>query len=149
MAYFSTVATGRVLNRRQHQFLYERYKGHRNIRRARHALTLVDAGAESPRETWLRLLVIEAGYPRPQTQIPVYGEYGEVVAVVDMGWEDVKIALEYEGEHHRISRAQFERDIERYEALAELGWIAIRVTAANTKGGILQRLGSAWTKRRA
>jgi len=115
--------------------------------RARHALTLVDAGAESPRETWLRLLVIEAGYPRPQTQIPVYGEYGELVAVVDMGWEDVKIALEYEGEHHRISRAQFQRDIERYEALAELGWIAIRVTAANTKGGILQRLGSAWAKR--
>jgi len=71
------------------------------------------------------------------------------VAVVDMGWEDVKIALEYEGEHHRISRAQFQRDIERYEALAELGWIAIRVTAANTKGGILQRLGSAWAKRRA
>jgi len=149
VAMIDALARTTRLNVEDVQFLAERYKGHRNIRRARHALTLVDAGAESPRETWLRLLVIEAGYPRPQTQIPVYGEYGELVAVVDMGWEDVKIALEYEGEHHRISRAQFQRDIERYEALAELGWIAIRVTAANTKGGILQRLGSAWAKRRA
>ena len=149
VAMIDALARTTRLNVEDVQFLAERYKGHRNIRRARHALTLVDAGAESPRETWLRLLVIEAGYPRPQTQIPVYGEYSELVAVVDMGWEDVKIALEYEGEHHRISRAQFQRDIERYEALAELGWIAIRVTAANTKGGILQRLGSAWAKRRA
>jgi hypothetical protein len=114
-----------------------RYKGHRNIRRARRALTLVDAGAESPRETWLRLLVIEAGYPPPQTQIPVYGEYGELVAVVDMGWEDVKIALEYDGDHHRTDRRQLREDIERFEALPELGWITIRVMAEHTRGGIL------------
>jgi hypothetical protein len=149
VAMIDALARATRLNVEDVQFVAERHKGHRNIRQARHALTLVDAGAESPRETWLRLLVIEAGYPRPQTQIPVYGEYGELVAVVDTGWEDVKIALEYEGEHHRISRPQFQRDIERYEALAELGWIAIRVTAANTKGGILQRLESAWAKRRA
>jgi hypothetical protein len=30
---------------------------------------------------------IEAGYPPPQTRIPIYGEYGELVAVLDMGWE--------------------------------------------------------------
>lgn len=45
--------------------LLQRYKGHRNIRQARKALDLVDPGAQSPRETWLRLLVIEAGYPPP------------------------------------------------------------------------------------
>jgi hypothetical protein len=65
------------------ELLAECHKGHRNIRRARGAVTLVDAGAESPRETWLRLLVIQAGYPPPQTPIPVYGAYGELVAVVD------------------------------------------------------------------
>jgi hypothetical protein len=43
----------------------ERYKGRRGIRRARKALDLVDAGAESPRETWLRLLLIRGGFPRP------------------------------------------------------------------------------------
>ncbi len=35
------------------------------------ALGLYDPGAASPKETWLRLLVIRAGYPRPRTQIPV------------------------------------------------------------------------------
>lgn len=129
------------------ELIAERYKGHRNIRRARRALTLVDAGAESPRETWLRLLVIEAGYPPPQTQIPIYGEYGELVAVVDMGWDEMKIALEYEGAHHWTDPAQFRKDVERFEALPELGWITIRVTAGNTQGGILGRLAAAWARR--
>ncbi|OBH02682.1 hypothetical protein [Mycobacterium sp. E1747] len=129
------------------ELLAERYKGHRNIRRAKRALPLVDAGAESPRETWLRLLLIEAGYPRPRTQIPVYGEYGELVAVLDMGWEDVKIALEYEGGHHRTDRRQFRRDIARFEALPALGWIAIRVTSVDTQGGIMARVAAAWARR--
>lgn len=129
------------------ELLAERYKGRRGIRRALSALDLVDPGAESPRETWLRLLVIEAGYPPPQTQIPVYGEYGELVAVVDMGWEHIKIALEYEGDHHRTNRRIFHKDIARYEALPELGWITIRVTAADMRGGILARLGAAWARR--
>lgn len=126
----------------------KRYKGRRNIRRARRALQLVDAGAESPRETWLRLILIEAGYPRPQTQIPVYGGYGELVAVLDMGWEDIKVALEYEGDHHRTDRRQFNRDIARYEAVTtDLGWIVVRVTAEDVPGGILRRVAKAWSRR--
>ncbi|OBF51717.1 hypothetical protein A5756_17950 [Mycobacterium sp. 852002-53434_SCH5985345] len=147
VAAIDALARATRLNVDQVQRLAERYKGHRNIRRARRALTLVDAGAESPRETWLRLLLIEAGYPRPRTQIPVYGEYGELVAVFDMGWEDVKLAVEYEGDHHRTDRRQFSRDIARYEALADLGWMAIRVTADDTRGGILARVAAAWTRR--
>lgn len=129
------------------ELLAERYKGYRNIRRARRALKLVDAGSESPRETWLRLLLVDAGYPRPRTQIPVYGEYGELVAVVDLGWEDIKLALEYEGDHHRTDRRQFTRDIARFEALSDLGWIVIRVTADDTQGGILHRVAAAWARR--
>ncbi|OBK96374.1 DUF559 domain-containing protein [Mycobacterium sp. 1165178.9] len=124
-----------------------RYKGHRNVRRARRALTLVDAGAESPRETWLRLLLIDAGYPRPDTQIPVYGEFGELVAVLDMGWEEIKVAVEYDGDHHRSDRRQFNKDIRRAESLAELGWTVVRVTAEDTPGGILARVAAAWARR--
>jgi very-short-patch-repair endonuclease len=129
------------------QSLTDRYSGRRNIRQARRALTLVDAGAQSPRETWLRLLLIRAGYPRPRTQIPVYGEYGELVAVLDMGWEEVKIALEYEGDHHRTDRRQFNKDIARYEALPDLGWAAIRVTSEDVPAGILRRVALAWSRR--
>ncbi len=130
------------------ELLAARYQGHRNIRRARRVLTLVDPGAESPQETWLRLLVIAAGYPPPRTQIPVYGPYGELVGIVDMGWEERKLALEYEGEHHRTNRRVFNNDIARHETMTtDLGLIVIRVTAEDTQGGILRRLGAAWARR--
>jgi hypothetical protein len=130
------------------ELLAARYQGHRNIRQVRRALTLVDPGAESPQETWLRLLVIAAGYPPPRTPIPVYGPYGELVGIVDMGWEESKLALEYEGEHHRTSRRTFHKDIARHETMTtDLGWIIIRVTAEDTQGGVLRRLAAAWARR--
>lgn len=127
--------------------LAERHKGRRGIRRAHIALSLVDAGAESPRETWLRLLLIRAGFPPPQTQVPVYDEYGQLVAVLDMGWEQLKLAVEYDGDHHRTDRRQFNKDIRRGEALTELGWIDVRVTAEDTEGGVIARVSAAWDRR--
>lgn len=129
------------------ELLAERYEGRRGIRRARIALPLVDSGAESPRETWLRLLLIRAGFPPPQTQIPVYGEYGQLVAVFDMGWEEIKLAVDYEGEHHWMDRRRFNHDIRRAEAVAELGWTDIRVTAEDTEGGVIGRVSAAWDRR--
>ena len=126
--------------------LAERYKGRRGIRAARAALDLVDAGAESPRETWLRLLLIHAGFPRPQTQIPVY-EFGRLIARLDMGWEDIKVAAEYEGDHHRIDRRRFNNDIRRLETLTELDWIVVRVTAEDGPGGIIRRVAAARARR--
>ena len=129
------------------ELLADRYKGRRGIRKARTVLDLVDPGAESPQETWLRLLVIRNGFPRPQTQIPVYDEYGVLVAVLDMGWEDIKVAADYEGDHHRTDRRRFNRDIRRHEDVTELGWIDVRVTSQDTEGGIVQRLAAAFARR--
>lgn len=126
--------------------LAERYRGRRGIARARTALPLVDAGAESPRETWLRLLLIRAGFPTPQTQIPIY-EYGALIACLDMGWEGIKLAVEYEGDHHRTDQRQFNKDIRRAETLAEIGWTVVRVTAADTAGGVIARVSAAWPRR--
>ncbi|BCI55366.1 hypothetical protein NIIDNTM18_46440 [Mycolicibacterium litorale] len=128
------------------ELLAERYRGRRGIRNAHNALGLVDPGAESPRETWLRLLVVRNGFPAPQTQIPVYDGYGQLVAVVDMGWQDIKVALDYEGSHH-LGPDRFNKDIHRHEAITELGWIDIRVTSRDTEGGIIARLRSAWRQR--
>jgi very-short-patch-repair endonuclease len=41
---------------------------------------------------------------------------------LDMGWEDPKLAVEYDGEQHRLSREQFVRDIERLEYIQRIGW---------------------------
>lgn len=129
------------------ELLAERYRGRRGIRKARRSLNLVDAGAESPRETWLRLLLIRAGFPPPQTQIPVYDEYGQLVAVLDMGWEHLKLAVEYDGDQHWTDRRQFNKDIRRAEALTDLGWIDVRVTAEDTEGGVIGRVSAAWDRR--
>ena len=127
--------------------LADRYRGRRGIRAARTALDLVDGGAESPRETWLRLLLIRAGFPRPRTQIPVHNEFGVLIAELDMGWEDLKVAAEYDGEHHRISPDQFNKDIRRYEEVTDADWIDIRVTARDTEGDIVRRVGAARERR--
>lgn len=124
-----------------------RYGGRRGIRKARRVLRLVDPGAESPRETWLRLLLIRAGFPAPATQIPVRNEYGMLAAVLDMGWEDLRIGADYEGDHHRTSRTTFNNDIRRAEIINEQGWIHIRVTVEDTEGGILRRVRSAFDRR--
>ena len=129
--------------------LAQRYRGRRAIRRARVALDLVDSGAESPQETRLRLLYIRAGFPRPETQIPVYDEYGQLVAVLDMGWREVMVGADYEGEHHRLSRRRFNSDIRRFDAVTELGWTDVRVTVEDTEAVVVERTRRAFERRGA
>jgi very-short-patch-repair endonuclease len=76
----------------------------------------------------------------------VYDEYGVLVAVLDMGWEDIKLALDYEGDHHR-SPIRFNKDIRRHDDVTELGWMDIRVTSRDTEGGIIARLTAEWRRR--
>jgi hypothetical protein len=129
------------------ELLAQRYPGRRGIARARLAITLFDAGAQSPKETWLRLVLINAGLPRPQTQIPVRDETGNAIAYLDMGWEDVKVAVEYDGDQHRSDRYQYNWDVRRSEILHRLGWTVIRVVAADRPADIVRRVKSALADR--
>lgn len=110
------------------------------------ALGLVDSGSGSPRESYLRLLLIDAGFPRPHTQIPVTDAAGVPVAFLDMGWEDALVAVEYDGDQHRTDRRQYVRDIRRAEMLEELGWIVVRVVAEDRPASIVRRVRAALTK---
>ncbi|WP_019970368.1 hypothetical protein [Mycobacterium sp. 141] len=129
------------------ELLVDRYRGRRGIKNARTALGLVDAGAESPRETWLRLLAGRAGFPRPRTQVPVHDEYGVLVGVFDMAWEDVKVAADYEGEQHRTDRRRFNRDIHKAETVTRMGWTHIRVTCMDGEADIIKRISAAGVPR--
>jgi hypothetical protein len=126
----------------------DRHPGRHGLKRARKAIQLVDPGAESPPETRLRLLIIRAGYPPPETQIAVYNEYGAFIAEVDMGWRDLKIAVQYEGSHHR-SPGQFAKDIRITREMNEARWTVIRVTARDTDATILRLIAVAWAQRTA
>ncbi|MEU0497729.1 DUF559 domain-containing protein [Mycobacterium sp. NPDC006124] len=122
----------------------KRHPGSPGVRQLPAVLNLYDPGAESPRETWLRLLLIRAGYPRPRTQIPIGGGYGQPTYFLDMGWEDVRLAVEYDGDHHRTDPVQFAKDIVRVERVQELGWHVIRVAKANRESDVLARVQRAW-----
>jgi hypothetical protein len=119
--------------------LVKRYPRARGLRRLRSVLSLVDAGAASPRETWLRLLLINAGLPVPTTQIPVQ-ENWRCIGVLDMGWEKYKVAVEYDGDHHRSDRRQYARDQWRLRKLEELGWIIVRVIAEDKPDDVVRRV---------
>ena len=124
--------------------LATRHRHTRGLRQLEAALQLMDAGAESPQETWLRLLVIRAGYPRPRTQIPVLSADGRRWYYLDMGWEDIKLAAEYDGDYHRTTRERFAYEIERAEDLDVLGWTVVKAAARHQSPNVLRRLNRAW-----
>ena len=111
------------------ELVAERHRGARGLVQLRQALPLIDAGAESPYETKTRLVLITSGLPRPQTQIEVVNDWGAVIARIDMGWEEWKVGVEFDGAQHRTDPAQRTRDIDRLAELEARGWAIIRVSA--------------------
>jgi very-short-patch-repair endonuclease len=125
--------------------LAAKYPGLRGIRRARIALALTDGGAQSPKETWLRLVLVDGGLPRPRTQIRVSDGVKE--AFIDMGYDEPKVGLDYEGAHHSDDRGQYVYDIGRAEFLERQGWIDLRVVAEHSRSFILHRTREAFARR--
>ncbi|MDT5363587.1 MAG: hypothetical protein QOC69_5349 [Mycobacterium sp.] len=123
--------------------LAQRHSRARGLRQLETALDLYDPGAQSPQETWLRLLLIDAGFPRPQTQIPVLGPDGYPLYYLDMGWEATMLAVEYDGVQHAD---QIGYDIVRSEYIASVGWTTIRVAAGHRRANIVGRVQHAWDK---
>ncbi|WP_078290619.1 DUF559 domain-containing protein [Mycobacterium sp. D16R24] len=105
------------------------HRGVRGVVLLREVLELVDAGAESPQETRARLLLVRSGFPKPQTQIRVFDRFGDFVARVDMGREEAKVGIEFDGAQHWTDARQRSRDIDRAAALTDEDWTIIRVTS--------------------
>jgi len=124
--------------------LAARHPHTRGLRQLEKALDLVDGGAQSPKETWLRLLLINAGFPKPRTQIPVLGADGFPRYFLDMGWEDIMLAVEYDGEQHWTDPQQYAIDVERLEYVAHAGWTHIRVVSRHRPSDVLRRVQHAY-----
>ena len=75
----------------------------------------MDGGAQSPKETSLRLTLIDADLPAPRTQIRVSDGANE--AFIDMGYDEPMVGLDYEGRHHSDDRGQYVYDIGRAELI--------------------------------
>ncbi|MGH3676598.1 MAG: endonuclease domain-containing protein [Mycobacterium sp.] len=107
--------------------LLEVHRGARGAVLLRRVLAVADPGAESPQESRTRLLLVSSGFPQPSTQVAVFdGRY--LVARLDMGWEEWRVGVEFDGAQHWTDPRQRSRDIDRLAELAALGWTIVRVS---------------------
>jgi hypothetical protein len=127
--------------------LAKHHQSQRGLRQLRELLPLVDGGAASPKETWLRLLFIDAGFPRPTTQIPVVDERGRLVRILDMGWEEFMVGAEYDGDQHRTNRVQYVKDLRVWPKLERLRWKVTRVIKEDSEDDMISRTWSAMVSR--
>lgn len=100
-------------------------------RRLRAAALLIRPGTDSPMETNMRLVLIRGGLPEPQIGYTVHDRDGFFVGTPDLAYVEEKIALDYEGDIHRVNKSTFREDIERREMFQDAGWRHIRVTNAH------------------
>lgn len=107
--------------------------GSKGNSRALRALAQADAGAASAPESRLRLLVLTWGVPAPAVNAPVLDVDGQWLATGDLVWRDQRVVLEYEGDHHRTDRRQWQHDISRTRLLEAAGWAVIRATARDLR----------------
>lgn len=92
-----------------------------------YVLAHADRRAGSPMETRLRMLITQAGLPRPQVQWAVQDERTQTAVWLDLAWPNLMIGVEYEGEKH-TDPDQVLRDVGRYTGLVDKGWQIYRYT---------------------
>jgi hypothetical protein len=103
--------------------------GWRGVRQVPRVLDLADPRTESPMESRLRfVIVVVGGLPRPDVQIWVCDENGYGYARIDMGYEERRLGIEFDGKEHA---KQWQADLERERRLRVQGWEIVRFVAAD------------------
>ena len=119
----------------------------RGIERAREVTGLAFAGAASPMEAFLALMLSLPcdmggfGLPRPQMnyEVHVLPELRELSSqeamFVDLGWPEPKVAVEFYGweEHFGSGHLKVASDAARANSLTSLGWTVLHVTYEQVK----------------
>lgn len=126
----------------QHVRSWKRFRGKARLLRV---IPRVRLGVRSPRETALRLQIMAAGLPEPVVAHPVTLE-GRTFHP-DLSYPDLHIAIEYEGDHHRVDDWQWDADIRREDIFREAGWEYLRITKSSDMAERLTRLERAYTER--
>ncbi|WP_156925902.1 hypothetical protein [Glycomyces arizonensis] len=107
----------------------ERVHGDR-LRRANATLLAADPRAESPMESWTRCLVADSGLPAPVPQLRVRAPGGHSM-FLDLGWEEWKVGVEYDGMAAHACLGAETGDRRRHRALCNLGWQVLVLTATD------------------
>lgn len=115
------------------QFLDHR-SGTQGIPAARAAFARLRVGVDSPPETRVRLALEDAGLPRFTVDCPVFDPTGGVAFWTDLGCEEYRTCLEYDGSHH-LTPEQQSADARRDAWAAELGWAQVRFNKLDLRQG--------------
>jgi hypothetical protein len=107
----------------------------RHRARAAHAIGLARPEAASPMESRARVAFVAAGLLEPELNARILDEAGQWVATCDFVWRAARVIVEYEGDHHRTDRRQWQSDIARIRMLEALGWRVLRITATDLRAG--------------
>ncbi len=102
------------------------HPGMRGVRKARLALDFIRVGADSPPETQMRLLLVQAGLPEPTLNHVIFNTWGAPAVWPDAAYLRERVALQYDGGHHGEPE-QYQRDIRRQALTERLGWREVRV----------------------
>jgi Protein of unknown function (DUF559) len=103
-----------------------RYRRRRGVVQLRELAPLADPGAESPRESWTRMAMLDFGLPPPALQWWVTID-GTPTYRLDLAYPHARIAVEYDGSEHHTSPDDVARDAVRRDWLREHGWTVIVV----------------------
>ncbi|MCJ0702317.1 hypothetical protein FRIG_14445 [Frigoribacterium faeni] len=109
-------------------------RGRPGIRRLREALELVRPGVDSPQETDLRLLIVRAGLPEPEVNVKRYAADGSYLGKPDLSYGCCRLALEYQGDHHRTDLETWRYDLARRERFEDEGWRVVLVSRDDLYG---------------
>jgi hypothetical protein len=112
----------------------ERWQGGRYIDRARRLAGLIEPESESPGESWLRLRIVDAGFPRPEVQVWVPDD-GPCGHRLDLGYSPLRKGVEYDGETYHDSPEQRSHDERRRRHLEKVhGWAILAVGRGEVLG---------------
>ena len=100
--------------------------------KARHCVDLLDPRAESPKESELRIMLLEAGLPNPVINPDILDEDGQFLARGDIVFEEYRVVAEYDGAHHAAMR-QRAHDASRRSVLREYGWIVVEIVGEDMR----------------
>ncbi|MGB3376359.1 MAG: hypothetical protein WBA87_14610 [Microbacterium sp.] len=105
----------------------------KGVAKLRAALARARTGSASPLETEYRLDAEDAGLPTPELDVQIRDERGRLLGISELVYGKYRLVVEIEGDHHRSSRQQWNRDIEKYRDYAEAGWEVVRLTSTHIR----------------
>ncbi|GAA1730631.1 DUF559 domain-containing protein [Aeromicrobium alkaliterrae] len=103
------------------------------VRRARRVAPLIRAGAESPPESTVRVMLRFGRLPEPEVNGVILDDEGGFLARGDLVYGRWKVVVEYDGRHHLTDTRTWLHDLRRRELLEAAGWTVIVITAEDLR----------------